>query len=154
MTGALIGAAAGGVIGNVVARRGDRLGGTLLGAGVGAVAGMAIDRAAGGDGRVRDYCEAWFERHSHGYGRPGYGYAPQMAYGYQPMMVMVPVAMPMMPVAPPPAKRECREIVTYETVIDYVPTARRHIPLRARPVYKRIPDKRVRIVPDKRIPAS
>lgn len=43
--GAVIGAAAGGVAGNVIAGRGNRLGGTVIGAGVGAAAGYAIDRA-------------------------------------------------------------------------------------------------------------
>ena len=41
--GAAIGAAAGGVAGNLIAGRGNRLGGTLIGAGVGAAAGYAID---------------------------------------------------------------------------------------------------------------
>jgi len=43
--GALIGAAVGGVAGNVIAGRGERLGGTLIGAGLGAIAGMAIDKS-------------------------------------------------------------------------------------------------------------
>jgi len=43
--GAVAGAAVGGVAGNVIAGRGNRLGGTLIGAGVGAAAGYAIDRA-------------------------------------------------------------------------------------------------------------
>lgn len=44
-TGTIVGAIAGGVIGNSVAGRGDRLLGTVLGGGGGAVAGRAIDRA-------------------------------------------------------------------------------------------------------------
>jgi hypothetical protein len=44
-TGTIIGAIAGGLIGNSVAGRGDRTLGTVLGGGVGAVAGRAIDRA-------------------------------------------------------------------------------------------------------------
>lgn len=43
--GAVAGAAVGGVAGNLIAGRGNRLGGTLIGAGVGAAAGYAIDRA-------------------------------------------------------------------------------------------------------------
>ena len=43
--GALVGAAAGGVAGNLVAGRGNRLAGTLVGAGVGGAAGYAIDRS-------------------------------------------------------------------------------------------------------------
>jgi len=47
--GTVIGAIAGGLLGNsVVGRRGDRTAGTILGAGVGALAGRAIDK---GDGR-------------------------------------------------------------------------------------------------------
>ena len=155
-TGALVGAAVGGVVGNVVAGRGNRLGGTLIGAGVGAVGGALIDRAASHDRRAGNYCEAYLERSSSGYGRPGYGYGEPVAYGYayQPMVVMVPVAMQMM-VAPQPAPRpKCREVVTYETVIDYVPAAHRYIPPRPRPVYTRVPDKRIRLVPDKRIPTG
>ncbi|GAA0668827.1 Ni/Co efflux regulator RcnB [Sphingomonas insulae] len=43
--GAVAGAAIGGVAGNLIAGRGNRLGGTLIGAGVGAAAGYAIDKA-------------------------------------------------------------------------------------------------------------
>lgn len=46
-SGTIIGAIAGGLLGNVVAGRGDRTLGTVLGAGGGALAGRAIDR----DGR-------------------------------------------------------------------------------------------------------
>lgn len=50
-SGTIIGAIAGGLLGNVVAGRGDRTLGTVLGAGGGALAGRAIDR----DGRP-GYC--------------------------------------------------------------------------------------------------
>ncbi|UAK24465.1 glycine zipper 2TM domain-containing protein [Sphingomonas nostoxanthinifaciens] len=42
--GAIVGAIAGGLLGNVVAGRGDRGIGTLFGAGAGALAGRAVDR--------------------------------------------------------------------------------------------------------------
>lgn len=45
--GALIGAVAGGLLGNSVAERGDRTTGAVLGAAIGAVAGHAIDRNSG-----------------------------------------------------------------------------------------------------------
>ena len=45
--GALIGAVAGGLLGNSVAERGDRTTGAVLGAAIGAVAGHAIDRNGG-----------------------------------------------------------------------------------------------------------
>jgi hypothetical protein len=43
-TGTIIGAIAGGLIGNGIAGRGDRAVGTIIGGGLGAVAGNAIDR--------------------------------------------------------------------------------------------------------------
>ena len=46
--GALAGAAVGGVAGNLIAGRHDRLGGTLIGAGAGGLAGYAIDRGTSG----------------------------------------------------------------------------------------------------------
>jgi hypothetical protein len=42
--GAIIGAVAGGLLGNAVAGRGDRTAGTLIGGGLGAVAGNAVGR--------------------------------------------------------------------------------------------------------------
>jgi len=42
--GAIIGAIAGGLLGNEVAGRGDRTTGTVVGAAVGAIAGHAIDK--------------------------------------------------------------------------------------------------------------
>jgi len=44
-TGTIIGAIAGGLLGNQVAGRGDRTLGAILGAGAGALAGRAIDRS-------------------------------------------------------------------------------------------------------------
>ena len=46
--GALAGAAVGGVAGNLIAGRGNRLGGTLIGAVAGGIAGYAIDRGTSG----------------------------------------------------------------------------------------------------------
>ena len=43
--GTIIGAIAGGLLGNGIAGRGDRTLGTVLGAGAGALAGRAIDRS-------------------------------------------------------------------------------------------------------------
>jgi hypothetical protein len=45
-TGTILGAIAGGLLGNGVAGRGDRTLGTLLGGGVGALAGRAIDKSS------------------------------------------------------------------------------------------------------------
>lgn len=153
--GAVIGGAVGGLAGNRIAGRGNRTVGTIAGAAIGAAAGAAIDRA---EDTGRDACEAYLDDyydryaqggyHAPGY-TPGYGYAsPALAYAYpaagccmaQPMM-MVPVS----------AEPRCTETVEY--VYEDVPVrgpARRHIP-RARKV---VPDKRVKIVPEKTLPAS
>lgn len=142
--GAVVGGVIGGVIGNRVAGKGNRAVGTVAGATVGAVAGGAIGDAA--DKRAaRDYCEAYLEQHtswSHGgtYG-PGHGQAV-VGYGYAPMMVMVPVAY--VQVAAPARPRECVEtVVTEEWVTVHEKRKVRYIKPR--------PDKRVKIVPDKRV---
>lgn len=127
--GAVIGGVLGGVAGNVIAGPGDRVLGTVAGAAVGAVAGAAIDKGED-HGRVRDRCEAMLEG--------GAGFAPP---GYT--VVMVPVMM--VPIAQPPARpRECTETVVTE---EYAPAPVR----RSRFIPRRAPDKRVKIVPDKRI---
>ena len=52
--GTVIGAIAGGIAGNRIAGRGNRLGGTLIGAGVGGILGNVIDRS-----EDRGRCNAW-----------------------------------------------------------------------------------------------
>ncbi len=147
--GAVVGGIVGGVIGNRVGGRGNRTLGTVAGAAVGAVAGGAIGNAA--DKRAaRDWCEAYLERHTtwgQGHGQfQGQTHGQNVVgYGYAPMTVMVPVAY-IQVAAPAPQQRECTEtIVTEEWVT--VPTRTRYIAPRPRPR----PDKRVRIVPDKRV---
>ena len=141
--GAVLGGLVGGVIGNRVAGRGSRIEGTVIGAAAGAIAGGAIGNAADRRG-ARDYCEAYLDRYSSqqgGYGQQGY------AYGYQPMMVMVPV---MMMQAPGGGQRECTETVVTEEYVTEAPRRvirrmiRPRMPIlqRAAPV---VPDKRVRI---------
>lgn len=136
--GAVIGGVLGGVAGNRIAGRGNRTVGTVAGAAVGAVAGAAIDKAED-RGRIRDECEtylddynAYYSQGGYAYGQPGYGYP---AYGQgaccQPM-TMVPAYRP----SPP----ECTETVEY--VYEDVPV---------RPKARRIPSKRVKVVPDKRV---
>lgn len=139
--GMVIGGLVGGVVGNRVAGRGNRTVGTVAGAAVGAVAGGAIGDAA--DKRAaRDWCESYLDQHT-SWG-PGYGQAHGqgvVGYGYAPMTVMVPVAYVQV-AAPAQEQRECKEtIVTEEWVT--VPGRTRYITPR--------PDKRVRIVPDKRV---
>ncbi|MEQ1498400.1 MAG: glycine zipper 2TM domain-containing protein [Novosphingobium sp.] len=141
--GAVLGGVIGGVVGNRVAGRGNRTEGTVIGAAVGAVAGGVVGAAA--DRReASDYCEAYLDQYMSQH-PAGYGYAQPVAYGYAPMMMMVPVAM--VPVAVQSQQRECKEtIVTEEWVTVSTPPRRRYIPA-ARPR----PDKRVRVVADKRV---
>ena len=141
--GAVLGGLVGGVIGNRVAGRGSRTEGTVIGAAAGAIAGGVIGSAA--DRRsARDYCEAYLDRYSSqqaGYGQQGY------SYGYQPMMVMVPV---MLMQAPGGGQRECTETVVTEEYVTEAPRRvirrmiRPRMPIlqRAAPV---VHDKRVRI---------
>lgn len=142
--GAVIGGIVGGVVGNRVAGRGNRTVGTVTGAAVGAVTGGAIGDAA--DKRAaRDFCEAYLERNTT-WG-PGYAQGQGVVgYGYAPMTVMVPVAY--VATAAPAQARECTEtVVTEEWVEVSRPQRVRIIPPRPRPA----PDKRVKIVPDKRV---
>jgi Ni/Co efflux regulator RcnB len=75
VTGAAIGAILGGVAGNRIAGRGDRLGGTLLGAGLGGLAGVAIEKAL-------DKCKGYRPGHAEPQHRPYPHPAPQGGYGY------------------------------------------------------------------------
>ena len=144
--GAVIGGLVGGFAGNRIAGRGNRTVGTIAGAAVGAAAGMAIDKSED-NGRIRDECETYLDDYYARYSSASYGYGyPAAGYGYgnagyvagngccqgAPMM-MVPVRM--MPRGEP----KCTETVEYV-----------EMPVRTKA--RRIPDKRVRIAPDKRIP--
>lgn len=137
--GVVIGGLVGGVIGNRVAGEGNRTAGTVIGAAAGAAVGGAVGSAA--DRReARDYCEAYLDQYM---SQGGHGYS----YGYQPVMMMVPV---MMVAVSGGAQQqgECKEtIVTEEWVTESGSARRRYIPSRPRPPR----DKRVRLVPDKRV---
>jgi hypothetical protein len=84
VTGGAIGAILGGIAGNRIAGRGDRLGGTLLGAGLGGLAGVAVEKAMDSCKRYRP---GYIERgrghyqsprhHGHHYWQGGYYYYPQ-----------------------------------------------------------------------------
>jgi hypothetical protein len=96
---------------------------------------------------VSDWCESYLKQHTtwgHGYGQ---AHAQGVVgYGYAPMTVMVPVAYVQVATTAPAQQRECVEtIVTEEWVA--VPGRTRYIAPRPKPR----PDKRVRIVPDKRV---
>lgn len=147
--GAVIGGVVGGVLGNRIAGHGNRTVGTIAGAAVGAVAGAAIDKAEDSN-RTKDQCEAWLDdyyasyaRAPHAQGYPGYGY-PAAYYGYPgyaPAFAYVPMQNGCCQAARP--KPDCAETVEYEYVDVPVRRAARHI--------RRAPDKRVPVVPDKRI---
>ena len=138
--GAVIGGVVGGVAGNVIAGHGDKVLGTVAGAAVGAIAGAAIDKAEDAP-RNRDRCEAMLEGWGQGGGYPaGYGYG--YGYGYGVPMMLVPVTM--MAGAPQAARGPCKETVVTEEIITEMPRRSRLIP-------RRVPDKRVKLVPDKRV---
>lgn len=136
--GAVIGGVVGGIAGNAIAGHGDKVLGTVAGAAVGAIAGAAIDRAEDAP-HVRDQCEAmvdgWDQQAPVGYGG---------AYGYGVPVMLVPVAMTAG--EGEVARGACKETVVTEEIITEVPRRSRHIPRRP------VPDKRIRLVPDKRTP--
>lgn len=143
--GAAIGGVIGGIAGNRIAGRGHRTVGTIAGAAVGAAAGMAVDKVE--DNRqTRDECEAYLDDYYAYYQGAHRGYAQHPNYGYpahgytmsccQPMM-MVPI------MRMPRAEPECTETVEYE--YEYVDAPPRPTPR------KPAPDKRIKIVPDKRL---
>jgi hypothetical protein len=142
VTGAVLGGVAGGLAGRAIAGRGDRGIGTVAGAAVGAVAGAAIERASSG-GHQRherrsysgDYCEQYFNY----YTQQGMGYH---GFGYMQPMMMVPVMT--MHGHGHQHGRDCKETVVTEEWV----TVRQ--PRRVRQI--RVPDKRVRVMPDKRLP--
>ena len=109
--GGLLGAAAGGLIGNR-AWDSERLAGTLLGAGVGGLGGAAIGTAIGaaGDRRRQDDCAWYLDRLMADYS--GYGYLPTgVGYGYAyPAVAYVPVPVWV------PQRAVIRETVTEEWV--------------------------------------
>ena len=87
--GGLLGAVAGGVIGNRVAGDGNRLGGTLLGAGAGGLGGVLLGDLIGGGKRDGVYdCEAaldgYVSQYGYGPGRTAYRSIPAngSAHGY------------------------------------------------------------------------
>ncbi|ANU06739.1 glycine zipper 2TM domain-containing protein [Paraurantiacibacter namhicola] len=150
LIGGLAGAAVGGVIGNRVAGRGDRLGGTLIGAGVGGLAGAAIGNAV--DGRdARNECEAYLADYEANWRAPAGHHG---SYGHHGQVVGYTYAVPMMVVRVPverPRRAQrnvvVEEHVTYETVYE---TEVVEVPVQ-RPASKRTP---VRTVPVKRTPAK
>lgn len=143
--GAVIGGMIGGVAGNRIAGHGDRTVGTIAGAAVGAAAGMTIDKGEDRS-RLRDECEGYLDdyyayySHASAFHAQAYrGYAYPHHYGYAAHCCQPQPAM-MAPVTRQRAQEpECTETVEYEY---------EDVPAAPRPA----PQKRVKIVPDKRIP--
>jgi hypothetical protein len=143
VAGAVVGGVAGGLLGRGIAGRDDKVLGTVAGAVVGAAAGAAIERASS-SGRDRregrrsysgDYCEQYFNYYTQqGWGHQGHGYGTAM--------MMVPVMF--MQGQGHGHGKHCKETIVTEEWVTVRPPARVH--------YHRVPDKRVRIVPDKRLP--
>lgn len=102
------------------------------------------------DWRRRDsaytYCEAYFDDYYRTYTHrgPAYGHG----YAYAVPVYAAPMMMTHAPVVQP-AKENCVETVT----TTYEPVRTRVIPRRPAP-RRVIPDKRIRVVPDKRLPAD
>jgi len=70
--GSLLGAVAGGIIGNRVAGSGERLAGTLIGAGTGGLGGLLLGNLIGGGKKNDRYdCEAALDGYTSQYGQPG-----------------------------------------------------------------------------------
>ncbi len=131
--GGIVGAAAGGLIGNRVAD-GDRLAGTLIGAGVGGIAGAIVGSAV--DSRSRRnrtdasaYCEDYLARYSGGY---NYGYQHQQ-------MMLVPVMVQV------PQRAVVREYVT-EEYVDVPVTTYETVPAKRTIHYAPAPVKRVKTI--------
>jgi hypothetical protein len=126
--GGLLGAIAGGVIGNRVAGAGDRLLGTAIGAGGGGlVGGILGNLIGGGKKRGRYDCEAALDGYLSQYatgGVPMAGYA-YPAYAQQMMVYAQPAQMVVVPVR----SQQQQQVVVRETVREeVVPGATRYIP--------------------------
>ncbi|WP_194955748.1 glycine zipper 2TM domain-containing protein [Tsuneonella amylolytica] len=158
----LLGAVAGGVIGNR-AYDSERLAGTLIGAGVGGLAGLAIGAAIGAAGKIKrsDECSWYLDRYmgggfgAHGYaysaGYPGYGAAGGYGYGYNygyeygyGGVAYVPVLVAV------PQQQVVRETVTEEWV-DVPVRARTIQRTRTKAVHHPAPVRHTKTVSDKRI---
>ncbi|MEP7349175.1 MAG: RcnB family protein [Sphingorhabdus sp.] len=109
LTGAAIGAVLGGIAGNRIAGRGDRLGGTLIGAGIGGIAGVAIEKATA---KCRSHAPRYDEQAHVPYPHQGYGYGWQGGYYYYPHAPMVTTVM----LIPGSTTTTVTEEITYETI--------------------------------------
>jgi hypothetical protein len=119
LKGGAIGAIIGGVAGNRIAGRGDRLGGTLLGAGLGGLAGAAIEKATA---RCKRY-EPRYEEQGHA-PYPPQGHYPPQHQGWHGGYYYYPQA-PMVTVTVVPGASHTTTTVTEEVYYETVRTAPR-----------------------------
>jgi Ni/Co efflux regulator RcnB len=99
ITGGAIGAILGGVAGNRIAGRGDRLAGSLIGGGIGAIAGVGVERLANKCTKYlprpqyqpqvsypqpRPAPQGYPQNYPQGYPAPAYGWTPGYYYPQQP----------------------------------------------------------------------
>ncbi|MBV7258563.1 hypothetical protein [Erythrobacter crassostreae] len=171
--GSLLGAVAGGIIGNQVAGVGDRLGGTLIGAGTGGLGGLLLGSLIGGGKKGERYdcaaaLDSYLSQYSHGgpriatgtipapvmqqppayayptYAAPvHYSYAPAYSYSYAPPQQVVYV---------PIRYEQQQRVIVRETVREEtyeVPGAARQIevPAPAPQPIRMIKQQPVRVVP-------
>ncbi len=144
--GSLLGAIAGGLIGNRVSDS-ERLGGTLIGAGVGGLGGLVLGNLIGGGRNSRgDYdCEAALDSYLSQHGQPGaypvarvaartipapaYAAPVQYGYGYAPAYQPYTYAPPQQIVYVPVQYEQQQRVIVRETVREeIVPGAARVIP--------------------------
>ncbi|MFL0355179.1 glycine zipper 2TM domain-containing protein [Erythrobacter sp. GH1-10] len=151
--GSLLGAVAGGIIGNRVAGDGDRLAGTLIGAGTGGLGGLLLGGLIGGGKKDDRYdCEAALDGYLAQYGRgpvrlasrtiaaphySAYGYpayAHQGYYGYAPAYGCA-CAQPPQVVYVPVRYEQQQRVVVRETVREET----YEVPGAARMIEERVP---------------
>lgn len=140
--GGVLGAVAGGIAGNRIAGRGDRLAGSLIGAGVGGLAGAVAGGLIGRSGRRGGYdCDAALERHlqlvQSGQFRPVHStasrviaapqYAPAPQY-YAPVQTYAQPVMYVEQQVQVPQRAVVREYVTEELVDVPQPVPTKRVP--------------------------
>ena len=120
VTGAAIGAILGGVAGNRIAGRGNRLGGSLIGAGLGGITGLAIEKATS---KCKRY-EPRYETPPRGPYYPQQGYYPPQQQGWQGGYYYYPQA-PMVTVTVVPGASSTTTTTTEEVYYETVKTYRK-----------------------------
>jgi Ni/Co efflux regulator RcnB len=132
LKGGAIGAILGGIAGNRIAGRGDRVGGTILGAGLGGLAGVAVEKATS---KCKRYAPRYEEQDRVPY--PPQGYYPPQPQGWQGGYYYYPQAPMVTTVTVVPGTSTTTTTVTeevyYETVKTYRKPAARKWKPRSKP---------------------